>query len=73
MTQQQHHSGAERPSTFAVNYAGLQQQELSGSAAVQNGQFAAASCTQGMQHAVPQLHCQLDFMCAETCVTQVSL
>ena len=28
MTPQQHHSGAERPSTFAFNYAGLQQQEL---------------------------------------------
>ena len=46
MTLQQHHSGAEKPSTFAGNYAGLQQQELTGSAALQN---TAASRTQGMQ------------------------
>ncbi len=46
MTPQQLHSGAERPSSFAVNYAGLQQQELTGAAALQN---TAASRTQGMQ------------------------
>ena len=70
MTLQQHHSGAEKPSTFAVNYAGLPQQEMTGSAALQNRQFDAASSTQGMQHAGPQLHCQLESMCAETCPGQ---
>ncbi|KAA6425593.1 MAG: hypothetical protein FRX49_04490 [Trebouxia sp. A1-2] len=52
MTPQQHHSGAERPSTFAVNYAGLQQHELTGSAALKKRQFAAASRTQGGEEGV---------------------
>ncbi len=51
MTLQQHRSGAKRPSTFAANYTGLQQQELTGAAALQNRQFAAAFSTQGVQHA----------------------
>ncbi|KAL0036005.1 hypothetical protein WJX77_011116 [Trebouxia sp. C0004] len=66
MTPRQHHSGAEKPSTLAVNNAGLQQQELTGSAALQKRQFAAASCTQrdigdekGFENRVLQSLCYL--------------